>query len=250
MGSVNIEPLAQAMFGNQLHPTFDPSKTYAAIWGPAGTTAPLPEYLYMDPGTAGQMASLLGGSLVSGPPTRNIQTANGVIPPGNLIQLPDGSIVLPGDIVGPNGVAWSDLCQVEGALVSEIPGGVVGASCASTGPLYPSDPNNVGTVQTPGSGIPAGQYPANTYVPVAAPVTDVTGGPTSPTATGTPTVNTTPVQSVGTPAPSGDGGNSTGNSTATNTDWSAFLTEASIGSIPNWVWLAGVAALFVFGGKR
>ena len=287
MGSVNIEPLAQAMWADQIKPSFDSSQTYPAIWGAAGTRAPLPEYLYMDPGTAAQMASLLGGSLVTGPPSLDYQSASGVIPNGNLIRLPDGTVVLPGNIVGPDGVSWGSLCQIESALLSEVPGAVAGSQCPSASPLYG---NAEAVPQAPGAGlVDLGQPTQGTYTPVTtAPVTDPTGGPTSPTSTGTPTVNTTPVQNVGAGPVNAvgmtctdianqvkaaqAGGMTNAQILATfapglpdsefaacpsvlalapsTTDWSALLTQTSIGSIPNWVWLAGVAALFVFGGKR
>ena len=107
---------------------------------------------------------------------------------------------------------------------------------------------------TPTVPLPVGlQVPVGTASGTPTPVNSGgTGTGSSNTGTGQQTVNS---GGAGTGAGTGSGtGSGSGNSTPATTDWTAWFTQTSIGSIPNWALVAGAAVLlFGFsggGGKR
>lgn len=173
LGSTNVGPLAQAFFDGQVNPSFEPTQYFQPAYMAPGQESALPDYLYMDNGSAQQIASLLGGSVVQAPPPGNYQGTN--IPPANWIQLADG-LFLPGNAFPPGVIlSYPDECAAENALVSEIPGGVLSSTCAGGG---------TGTTPTQLAVNNGATNPGNSIVGYT---------PPPPVVTATPIVTSTPV---------------------------------------------------------
>ncbi len=130
LGQVSVGPLAQAQFSGQLNPSFLPTQYFTA--GYSTTPQALPTWLYATQSFAQQIASLLGGSVVLAPPPGNYQGTN--IPNAYWVQLPDGSMVLPGNLIQPGVVlSFPNECAAEAAFQAEIPGSELSATCAAGG---------------------------------------------------------------------------------------------------------------------
>jgi hypothetical protein len=124
LGSTNVEPIAQALMAGALHPTFQ-TTYYQPPYLPPGTQTEAPSWMYMDGASAGQIASLLGGSVFQSPPP-NLPGA----PPANWIRLGDGGQVMPGNLMQPGTVlSFGDLCAAENYFAQSIPGGIPGSHC-------------------------------------------------------------------------------------------------------------------------
>ena len=90
LGATNVEAIAKALLGGQLHPTFE-TTYYQPPYLPTGQETQAPSWMYMDPAGAGQIASLLGGSVFQSPPP-NLPGA----PAANWIRLGDGGHIARG----------------------------------------------------------------------------------------------------------------------------------------------------------
>ncbi len=134
LGATNVEAIAKALLGGQLHPNFA-TTYYQPPELPTGTLTQAPSWMYMDPAGAGQIASLLGGSVFQSPPP-NLPGA----PAANWIRLGDGGQLLPGNLLQPGTVlSFGDLCSAENYFAQSIPGGELGAACGGAGtPAVPA----------------------------------------------------------------------------------------------------------------
>lgn len=285
-GLEGLRELAHAIAYHQLD---NPGYISGQMWQPSYTSTPQPlsPQLYLDDKTAALVASLLGGSVFKGTPTNLGPNAESA-PLANYIRLSDGNVFLASDAVGSNPYNLPDsssdlarVCQQEMLLSNQIPM-QMDSDCAawvsgqkSAGQIDPNAGSNfsntvqyippqapAGTVNTglvsPGSpGYPVGT-PASPIV-IKAPVPVTTSAPSSPTTSGSTVfpvvspatgeaapvvpVNSSGAQTTDTTAPAGG---------AAATDWTSIFTEASFGSVPNWVWLAGAALAFMAftGGSR
>jgi hypothetical protein len=132
LGQVSLQPLATAQFSGQLNPSFLPTQYWQPSYLPSGQMSALPGYLYATQAFAQQVAGLLGGSVISAQPP-GIWQGTGV-PNAYQVQLPDGSVILPGNLFPPGVILdFGSECDVENALLSEIPGSVLSATCAGGG---------------------------------------------------------------------------------------------------------------------
>jgi hypothetical protein len=253
LGSTNVEPIAQALMAGGLHPSFQ-TTYYQPPYLPPGTQTEAPSWMYMDAAGAGQIASLLGGSVFQSPPP-NLPGA----PPANWIRLGDGGQVMPGNLLQPGTVlSFGDLCAAENYFAQSIPGGIPGSHCGGPGAPAPvasavqaapvavrNPPPMLGTQGRP--------IPQQTVHPAAAPII------ASQTAGGTLPV-IAPLQTGGGSAPppasqvvtGTPGASPAANQTATTVSGSWFTDEAITG-VPNWALLAAAGLglyLFTSGGKR
>jgi hypothetical protein len=283
MGDVDLSALAQAISSGGLKPSYIDGQ----YWQPSYKSTPelLNKYLYLDDTTAARIASLLGGSVFQAIPTDLGPNASSA-PLSNWIRLADGN-VLNAALATPHWL-WGDSgsqseCMVEDLLALNVPGGRVSATCAAqlaaggfpvNGPGAANAapeyiPPQAGTVAPPSGQLiitDQGGYQTT------APGQKVTAQPT-PAAVPTPatTSGSTLVPAVTQPASAvsaannppaffpvnSSGAQSSGASAGgapPASDWTSIFTETSIGSIPNWVWLAGAAVAFMAfsssGGRR
>ena len=174
LGQVSVQAIAQAQFLGQISPSFMPTQYFTA--GYSTTPQALPTYLYATSDFAGQIASLLGGSVVSAPPPGNYQGTN--IPNALWVQLSDGSMVLPGNLMQAGTVlSFEDECDAENYFASSIPGGQLSSTCSGGGTgLTPSQISNppvttTPVTTTPVSTTPIVTTPVSVSQPTAAPVT-------------------------------------------------------------------------------
>lgn len=128
LGAVNVGPLAAAQFSGQLNPQYS-----AQYWQPNYSSSPeqLPLYLTATQGFTQQLAGLLGGAAVQAAPPGNL---NGHTPNVWWVRLPDGSMILPGDLFPPGVIlSYDSECSAESALASAISGGQMSRTCAAGG---------------------------------------------------------------------------------------------------------------------
>ena len=234
LGATNVEAIAKALMGGQLHPSFQ-TVYYQPPYMPVGTQTQAPSWMYMDSSSASEMANLLGGSVFQ---AQNTDLPGA--PPRNVIRLGDGGEVLPGNLLQPGTVlSFGDLCSAENYFANSIPGGELGSSCAGTPNALITGP---GTTAPPIAAAPPPVPQTVHPQSVVAPVSPASPVPPSPLPPASSQVVT------GTPGASPAAGGQT--STSTSGSW---FTETSIGSIPNWMLLvaAGVAVFaFSSGGNR
>lgn len=289
MGDTAVASLAQALFSGGITPSYIDGQ----YWQPPYKSTPelLNKYLYVDDSTAQGIASLLGGAVFKAAPTDlgpNVESA----PLANWVKLADGNVLNAAMATGqwlwgslkPQQANIGNECQVEDLLALNVPGGTVSDTCRSwlTAAGFPVNgpgaqnaapeyiPAQAGVVVPPAGQLVITQQggyetaaPEQTYGSAVVPaVTPATNGATAVTPAPTPvTVNSsgaaTPTQAPIIPVNSSgaqpSGAPAGGGTPATTTDWTSIFTEASIGGIPNWVWLAGAAvALMAFssGGSR
>ena len=175
LGATNVEAIAKALLGGQLHPTFE-TTYYQPPYLPTGQETQAPVWMYMDPAGAGQIASLLGGSVFQSPPP-NLPGA----PAANWIRLGDGGQILPGNLLQPGTVlSFGDLCAAENYFANSIPGGELGPSCAGT-------PNALMT----GPGTTAAPIPSAPAPPVTPAIVATRNPPPQITTQGRPIPNFT-----------------------------------------------------------
>jgi len=193
LGQVSVEAIATAQFQGQLTPSFLPQQYFQASY--SQTPQALPLYLYATQGFASQIAGLLGGSVVSAPPPGNYQGTG--IPNAYWVKLPDGSMVLPGNLLQPGTVlGFQDECAAEQYFQGSIPGSELSATCAgggtgitptqlavsqgATAPVTPSGQSTiVGYTPTATTTVqPVGTTPV---VPVSVPATTTTVTAAAPT---------------------------------------------------------------------
>jgi len=130
LGAVSVGPIAQAQFSGQLKPSFLPTQYFTA--GYSNVPQALPTWLYATQAFASQIAGLLGGSVVSAPPPGNYQGTG--IPNTYWVQLGDGTMVLPGNLLQPGTIlSFEDECSSENYFQQSIPGSVLSATCAAGG---------------------------------------------------------------------------------------------------------------------
>lgn len=238
-GAVDISHLAQAQFLGQLAPSFLPQQYFDA--GYSTEPQAIPTWEYATNSFAEQLAGLLGGSVVQAPPPGNLQGKS--IPPANWIQTPDGTMVLPGDLVQPGTVlAFQDECAAERYFVDSIPGAMLSAACAS---------GQTGLVPSQISNPPA----ASIIVPPSLPVTPVTlppsssisgGGAPAPTVLpSVPASNVAPLIATGTP------GANVSAATGAPASSDVVVGGFDLSQVPWYWWVGGAAVLaFAFGGKH
>ena len=176
LGAVSVGPLAQAQFSGQLQPSYLPTQYFQA--GYSSTPQALPTYLYATQGFAQQVASLLGGTVVSAPPPGNYQGTG--IPNAYQVQLPDGSLVLPGNLFPPGVIlSFQSECDAEASLVASIPGAQLSATCSGGG--TGTTPTQLAVAQ--GSTIPVTPGGQSTIIgytappPTPAPIVPITTSP-------------------------------------------------------------------------
>lgn len=176
LGAVSVGPLAQAQFAGQLHPDYLPTQYFQA--GYSTTPQALPTYLYATQGFAQQVASLLGGTVVSAPPPGDYQGTG--IPNAYQVQLPDGSLVLPGNLFPPGVIlSFQSECDAEASLVASIPGAQLSATCSGGG--TGTTPTQLAVSQ--GSTIPVTPGGQSTIIgytappPTPAPIVPITTSP-------------------------------------------------------------------------
>ena len=168
LGGVSVSALAQAFFTGQLSPAFLPVQYFQPGYLPPGQLSAMPQYLYATQGFASQIAGLLGGSVVSAPPPGNYQGTG--IPNAYWVQLPDGTMVLPGNLFQPGTVlSFQDECDAENYFAQSISGGVESATCQSGGTgLTPAQMGTGGSTSstpiTTGGGSSVAQVPTFTLM--------------------------------------------------------------------------------------
>lgn len=221
--STNVELLAKAMLAKSLKPNFS-TQYFQPAYLPSGQLSALPSYFYMDDAGAGQVASLLGGSVVKGQPPGGYNGTN--IPDANWVRLADGQLILPGNLMPPGVILnFSDLCQAESMLAGEIPGGVTGPECANAAiPSWQAPQSSAGW-EAPAVTTPVAISP----LPFTAGAQQQQVSPNPASGAAGNVVTTTPGASVG----QQQAGQQTGTQVATGFDLSA---------IPWWVWAGAVGA--------
>ncbi len=243
--NIDVTALAAAMDAGQIHGTYP--KTFT--WYPHYLTNGQSETdgndgLYVDEGTAGTICGLLGASVVDAIPI----DLNGTgIPLAPFCQFSDGSMVNAATISEVADTGYPPFApRIQQAVQNQVssPSDTWNVSQAATPPTIVSTttPPVVGT--TPVVAAPPVQIPTPvlSVTPVTLPPTVNSGG----TGTGS---STTPVVNSGGAVPTAP---TTGSSVPETTDWTAWFTQTSIGSIPNWALVAGAAVLFFgfSGGRR
>jgi len=264
LGAVDVSGYAAALVANQVHPSYLTNQTWQPAYEP-GKTELLPSDLYLDDATSAQIAGLLGGSVYKAQPPGNLQGSG--IPDANWIRLPDGGSVLAADAAGPAGLSisvpgLSIQCGTEQILAGDIPGGVMGADCKAN-PFAGGNPYAAGGVLNPATDTPVPAAPSRVAPPVTPPVQRPVVGPVvAPvlpvTPVSLPSVQALPdTQAAGSNVVAAPSGPLPSNATnPAGTDWTAWFSETGIGSVPNWVLVAGAAAALLFlsqsggGGKR
>jgi hypothetical protein len=255
LGSTNVEPIAQALMAGGLHPSFQ-TTYYQPPFLPPGQQTQAPSWMYMDGASAGQIASLLGGSVFQSPPP-NLPGA----PPANWIRLADGGQVMPGNLMQPGTVlSFGDLCAAENYFAQSIPGGIMGSHCggpgapaASSPVVAPTVPRNAPPLLTT-QGRPIVQQTVHPAAPVVAnqtaggtlpvvPPLQAGGGSAPPPASQVVT---------GTPGASPAAGTDP-NTTTVSGSWFTDPTQEMISGVPNWALLAAAGLglwAMTSGGKR
>ena len=283
MGQIDVAGLAQMCAGG-FNPTFTPESYMSNL---TGQMTEIGAASFVDGGSAGAIASALGNGVQAVQQTYHDSTVDGTdIPEAWYLLFPDGTTVNAASvasqcqagsaIAGGEDYTAAGLCQLEALLSSMIPDSAVDASCSST-PVY-GDIQSYSNAQTSQGGTIA---TSSTYTPtytsggtvtppseVSKTVTPTPIGPPAPPLHPSTTGTTTTSSAASPPAtsstssngsniavgpvfnhPIGSSTSTTGTSTNTaasssSTNW---LTETSIDSIPNWAWVAGGAALLLFG---
>lgn len=237
LGAVNVEPLAQAFMDGQFSPSFNPTLTWQPAYMAPGQTSTLPEWVSMTDSAAGQMASLLGGSVVKGPVT-GYQFADGsVIPEVDYIDV-EGQQFLPGNVFQPGSIlSFEDICAAENYLVSSIPGGAFGPLCGSgvstPNPFStPNPPAPTPVVTTPVAVTPAPVATPITQTPAPRAVTQITQPVTTPPASAQVVIGT----------PGANVNSSTGTPAASSSD--IVIGGFDLSTLPWYVWAGGAALLF------
>lgn len=148
LGAIDVEPLAQAMMSGGVSPQFLPPQSFQPSYLPAGQLLTLPTWLYATQGFASQIAGFLNGSVTQAPPPGDYQGTG--IPLAYWVRLPDGSMLLPGNLFQPGTVlSFPDLCTAENYLTNSIPGSAFGSSCGSYASGTPNPLVGSGGVQAP-----------------------------------------------------------------------------------------------------
>jgi hypothetical protein len=244
LGSTNVEPIAQALMAGALHPTFQ-TTYYQPPYLPPGTQTEAPSWMYMDAGSAGQIASLLGGSVFQSPPP-NLPGA----PAANWIRLGDGGQVMPGNLMQPGTVlSFGDLCAAENYFAQSIPGGIPGSHCGGPGAPAPvanavqSAPvavrNSPPMLGTQGRPIPMPSETPSAPLPV---VTPASGSSLPAAAIQASSLPPSASQVVtGTPGASPAAGGTNPSTTTVSGSWFTDPTQEMISGVPNWALLAAAA---------
>jgi len=232
----DVGPLAQAQFTGALSPSFQPPVFYQPAYMPVGQTTSLPDNLYATDAFANQLASLLGGSVVQGPPPGNYQVAPGVqLPPADYVSV-GGQQILPGNLFQPGTIlSFQDECDAENYFVQSIPGAQLSATCAGGGTgLTPSQM---------AMGQPAAPAPAPVSAPIPAPVL-----PTHPVSRRISAPSPAPAAP---PAPSNIVSGTAGSNVSAQTGGAPASSDVVLGgfdlsTVPWWGWaLAGGALLWM-----
>lgn len=266
-GLGDIADLAKAIASGQLSPNYIDGQ----YWQPSYKTTPelLNKYLYVDDSTAARVASLLGGSIFKAAPT-DLGPNAASAPLANWIRMPDGNVInaamaTPHWLWGDSGTP--DECTIEDLLALNVPGSSVSAACIAKLQAAGMPVNGATSANNPYNPVNPEYIPpqAGPIAPrIGQPVMTDQGGNQQAVANQTygstvvpkdvlitPPAPIVPVNSSGTTQTGGAA--PAGGSPAPTADWTSIFTESSIGGIPNWVLLAGVAvALFAFskGGTR
>jgi hypothetical protein len=163
LGSVDVSAIAQAQASGQISPSFLPVQYFQPGYMAPGQLSAMPQYLYATQGFAQQIAGLLGGSVVSAPPPGNYQGTQ--IPNAYWVQLPDGSMVLPGNLFQPGTVLnFESECIAENYFAQSIPGGVESLACQGGASSSGSSGGSTSSPITTGGGSSVAQIPTFTLL--------------------------------------------------------------------------------------